>query len=349
MQRAMRIGQLLDQPDSKISEADAAALIKARDDLNVIARPATGGSITFTYLVIEQIYLLKTGVSHANDRPGFIYRDGRLETSALALAKNVRNWLWIMFGLLFVTVVLSAYVAYGKLLSDTRDAVNRDHGANLLYLAAEMAEIPMPVTPAQALVDKFCADEASSFLKYQNCRQYLELKQRKRNIQGLLSGWLIWPRPPLALATEDAAAINGDETTEQIVAARIGVIGNYLLPILYGTIGSLGFVLRQFNRRLADRLLTPRESRASHIRLMLGAVSGACIGLFFNNSAGAAQATGISGAAVTLSASAIAFLAGYGVEALFKTLDALLTHVFNMNQDSKDHPQRGDTGTLDVR
>jgi hypothetical protein len=140
-----------------------------------------------------------------------------------------------------------------------------------------------------------------------------------------------------------------NDMIEQLAAARIGVIGNYILPVLYGTIGSLGFILRQFNSRLAGRLLTSRESRASRIRLMLGAVSGACIGLFFNNSAGAAQVTGIGGAAVTLSASAIAFLAGYGVEAVFKTLDALLNHVFVLNQQDKPHPLPPATSLVDIR
>ena len=124
----------------------------------------------------------------------------------------------------------------------------------------------------------------------------------------------------------------------QHVAVAVGVIGNYILPVLYGALGAMGSMLRQFNRRLAERLLTPRDRRAAHIRLMLGVMTGACIGLFFNSSAGPAQATGLGGAAVTLSASAIAFLAGYGVEAVFKTLDTLLGHIFRLG-DVSDAPQ----------
>jgi hypothetical protein len=38
---------------------------------------------------------------------------------------------------------------------------------------------------------------------------------------------------------------------------------------------------------------------------------------------------------VTLSASGIAFLAGYGVEAVFKVMDGFIDHVFRTNDDSR--------------
>jgi ABC-type uncharacterized transport system permease subunit len=102
----------------------------------------------------------------------------------------------------------------------------------------------------------------------------------------------------------------------------------------------LGFVLRRFNERLAGGLLTPRDLRGSKIRTLLGGLTGACIGLFFNSAAGTAQVTGIAGTAVNLSASAVAFLAGYSVEGVFQALDAFIRHVFKIDQPastSRDH------------
>jgi hypothetical protein len=121
----------------------------------------------------------------------------------------------------------------------------------------------------------------------------------------------------------------------QLVAIAVGVIGNYILPVLYGALGAMGSMLRQFNKRLAERLLRPRDRRAAHIRMMLGVMTGACIGLFINSSAGPAQVSGIGGAAVTLSASAIAFLAGYGVEVVFRILDAMINHIFRSREASR--------------
>ena len=58
---------------------------------------------------------------------------------------------------------------------------------------------------------------------------------------------------------------------------------------------------------------------------------GGSIGLVFSSSS-VAQATGVLGAAATLSSTAgFAFLAGYGVEAVFKLLDTIITQVFHVN------------------
>ncbi len=100
-----------------------------------------------------------------------------------------------------------------------------------------------------------------------------------------------------------------------------GDLGNYVMPILYGLLGSIAYVLRRHYDRLAAHLLSSRDVRANRIRLMLGVLIGGCVGLIFSGSS-TAQSTGILGAAATLSTSAIAFLAGYGVEGVFKMLDA---------------------------
>jgi hypothetical protein len=42
-----------------------------------------------------------------------------------------------------------------------------------------------------------------------------------------------------------------------------------------------------------------------------------------------------SAAAATLSASGIAFIAGYGVEGVFKMLDALVNHLFRTTEEQK--------------
>jgi hypothetical protein len=242
----------------------------------------------------------------------------------MALADFVRRRLRLMAFLLVITVLLSAYVAFGKLLLDTRDAVNKDFAANLSSIAMEMGQYPSEA-PNDDLVKAFCKNQHAVFLVYQSCYQRDELVVRKTNIHDLIKRW-IYPF---------LQAASGEEV-EQWAMTVIGVLGNYLLPVLYGGLGSLGFVLRRLNRQLADCLLTPRDLRANTIRIRLGTVTGACIGLFVNSSTGAATLTGIGGAAVTLSASGIAFLAGYGVETVFGMLDGLINHVFKIKEDRKE-------------
>ena len=327
IQRAMQIGKSLG--DEGVSADDAAFLVSARDLLNVRAAPVTGSSIVFTLLVISKIHPQGEGTSSTASRSHFIYMNEHLETAADKLAIFVRRALWSMFALLFITLSLSTYVAWGKLLLDTRDAVLHDFGANEAVFAAQVAQGSSTSAGKANSVATTCGADQRTFITDQACRQNEELIRRRDSILAHIQSW-------------DWGFDQSEESAVQHVTVAVGVIGNYILPVLYGALGAMGSMLRQFNRRLAERLLTPRDRRASHIRVMLGVMTGACIGLFFNSSAGAAQATGLGGAAVTLSASAIAFLAGYGVELVFRTLDALLGHIFRLGEgprDASDGPQ----------
>jgi hypothetical protein len=324
--RAMKIGHQIDQNNHDISPADAAFLIEARDLLNVQAAPATGSSIVFTNRVIEKLPLTKSIDVPLPQGVRYIVADEFSDRVAVLLANFVQSSLTRMLTILILTVCLSMYVACGKLLLDTRDAVNLDDGKNTTSLIASMSE--SDVVLKKPLPDAFCDLPHSNSLVAQTCQQRNQLAIRKTAVGKLIKLW-VWPF---------FRETSGDDVVEveQWATTAIGVLGNYLLPVLYGALGSYGFVLRRLNRQLADCLLTPRDLRANRIRIILGTVTGACIGLFVNSSAGAATLTGVGGAAVTLSASGIAFLAGYGVEAVFKLLDSTMTRVFNLNGEHKN-------------
>jgi len=64
------------------------------------------------------------------------------------------------------------------------------------------------------------------------------------------------------------------------------------------------------------------------VQLLLGIITGACIGLFLTPSAPGLSGAPLSGGSVALSASALSFLAGFGVEGVFKMLESTLITVF---------------------
>lgn len=90
-----------------------------------------------------------------------------------------------------------------------------------------------------------------------------------------------------------------------------------------------------------DSLLAPRDAVLSWIRLVLGMVLGACVGLFFSTANPSLGGTAPNGAAladsIALSASDLAFIAGFGVEGVFGMLDSLVRRIFSANQD-RSHP-----------
>ena len=105
-------------------------------------------------------------------------------------------------------------------------------------------------------------------------------------------------------------------------AAHAPQLRKQVLPVLMGLLGSMTYVLRRYLRSVGDRLLTPRDLREYIVRLVLGTVFGVAIGFFTSANGNAAEQV-IVNSASSLGAPALAFLAGYGVETVFRMLDGL--------------------------
>jgi hypothetical protein len=81
---------------------------------------------------------------------------------------------------------------------------------------------------------------------------------------------------------------------------------------------------------MRDSTMMPRDIILAYVQLALGAVIGACVGLFVTSDGNAAPTQGGLLGAVHLSASALCFVAGFGVEGVFQALEALVSRVFNI-------------------
>jgi hypothetical protein len=130
-----------------------------------------------------------------------------------------------------------------------------------------------------------------------------------------------------------AEAVTGDDY-EWIVVARLVVMGNYVLPVVFSFLGAISFVMVDYFTKVRGGLLAPRDLPLAGVRLVLGLLVGACIGLIYSSGAPVAQAptatptVGALVSALSLSASGIAFLAGFGVDAVFSMLESLVRRVF---------------------
>jgi hypothetical protein len=107
----------------------------------------------------------------------------------------------------------------------------------------------------------------------------------------------------------------------------IGIFVSFILPVFFGAIGAVAFVIRA----ISDQIWTSTFSLNSPIRHMmrvgLGALAGLVVGLF----------NGLS-TQLSLPPLALAFLAGYGVEAVFSMFDEL---VRRFQPDAKTPPVKG--------
>ena len=126
--------------------------------------------------------------------------------------------------------------------------------------------------------------------------------------------------------------------TEFLVAPSLQVVTNFVLPLTFGFLGSLLFVLLDHSTKLRANTLSPRDFPLMALRLIIGLVVAACVSLLISSSTspgaaaggstGGVPAAGALVASLISSASGITFLAGFGAEAVVTLLQSLVTRVF---------------------
>lgn len=351
----------------------AALLIRAKDYLNRLAKPASGASIAFTLLVTQRE---GDPDPRADRQPGFDMAETHSRASLAELAfpdfvpraarfqRALRMMNGILLAVLFFTCLTSWYVAFGNsTLGEYATAQKRLAEAQVRVAALEigaptavvagatpLAQTAAPPTlatnaggavqPAPVASAAGRAPDPDSGLGYCNrwtpekrpnaltVKRYASAEQRQacvelgaaqkqlEVVEKRLHEWL-WLWGWLVDRTGGAAAIAAHVAT---------IIGTAALPVLYGILGAGAAVLRSISHRIKASTLSPRDFSLSLQQLALGAVIGACIGLFIVQPGEEQALIG----PVALSISAISFIAGFGVEAVFQALEALISRIFNI-------------------
>lgn len=99
--------------------------------------------------------------------------------------------------------------------------------------------------------------------------------------------------------------------------STLAILSQYVLPLLYGLLGALAYILRTLSREIQNVTFTRGSEIRYSLRWPLGMLGGVTVGLFFDpeNLSGLAAITPLG----------LAFLAGYGVELLFTGLDRMVS------------------------
>jgi hypothetical protein len=300
--------------DEKVrrGEVPAAAelqfLLEMRDFLNSRAEPATGASVAFTTLVIRKSPQARKGKADAERAyPEWV-------PMARALSRTMMALLLLAVLITLTVSTLAAYIYIGN----AKFANLTDLNAQFKALDEEIFREQVGVAYAPNAVLDYCSDVETvsnpsnpsaqiqhfhTVAQLHICGKQSDLLRKQELAYDNLSPW--FPRDDRALP------------------ARLNVITGYILPVLMGLLGSMTYVLRRYLRSVGERLVTPRDLREYIVRLVLGTVFGVAIG-FFTSDSGQASEQAITGQIGALGAPALAFLAGYGVEAVFRLLDGLV-------------------------
>jgi hypothetical protein len=106
------------------------------------------------------------------------------------------------------------------------------------------------------------------------------------------------------------------QTAKIVLTALI----KYILPILYGLLGAIAYIVRSFTEEFKEYIYTSNINVRNYVRFYLGAVAGFSIA-WFTSGDSSPENTGIL---QSLSPLALAFLAGYSVDLLFSLLDRIV-------------------------
>jgi hypothetical protein len=273
-----------------------------------------------------------------------------------------RVFLWLATALA-VTIVLSWHVAAGQFFLQTIAQTDAKRAALLPEIyTAQLREHPAPAAAgaadkgaraqaqAQALTP-YCPVSASNpaaidpVQQTRLCTQLLALQTARCAAADSLFEWHRgWEILTFFLADLPDDAVSGGagrlrqclaqdplaptvDPVEQVSAGIVQVFGSGVLPMLYGLLGAFAAIGLAIHRKTKDSLLMPRDYPQMRLQMVLGVVVGGCIGLFLTPSA-AVSLAGAAGSDVTLSFSGLSFLAGFGVEQVFKWLERLVLTAF---------------------
>jgi hypothetical protein len=118
------------------------------------------------------------------------------------------------------------------------------------------------------------------------------------------------------------------DRSRNVAESILGSITEYVLPVCYGLLGAMAAALRLIRRKVDAATLVPTDRARLQQGAILGVLCGAVIGLFANQVGGAENAGG-------LGLSALALIAGYNVDGVFRFLDELSDRIFGAAAKAK--------------
>ena len=323
----------------------AAILLRARDTLNTAAAPATGATIAFTLLVAGEGGL--TGLKRGRREPATPtwapevgWGDGEapsrvsLATMAFPNLRLAARRFQVAIPIV-VCALLALFLATSWLSWDI--SIGNSALAEWTKVKAAAADVQSdPVTGAAPPPPA----AASTPLLLQSRR---DVAFAGANLRHWLLFWQFFLGGPTKLEHFDCGPGGcppglGLAVNEKWAGEVLNVLGGAVLPTLYGLLGAGAAVVRTMSARIRDSMLSPRHLQLTFVQLTLGAVIGGCIGLFVTPSGAPSSAPpGLLGS-VPLSASALCFIAGFGVDGVFQALESLIQRVFNITDPTKRPP-----------
>jgi hypothetical protein len=317
--------------------ADASFLLLAKDCLATLAYPARGLTIAYTALFARTEVGSATGHFWTKWLPGKPAappdgsRSSLAESAFPGLSAQVRSFNILYMALIFCTFVslmLSTFaywdVAMGRSTLQRIDQIHKDR-ASLYQASSDFAlDDACAVKPStqqaiacRRLKDLADAEETAKIdlVNFRDCRGWF----CKRVIHVVRWGFIL------------CGVRKGTMHEEQSAISLLAVFSNFVLPMMFGVLGTFVAAIRLVQINVRDSTLSPRDFWSTLLSLPLGMVAGLAVGLFYSPTGAPMTGGGTAAVDLTMTTSGLGFLAGYGSQTFFDMLDLLKKNAFAMN------------------
>jgi hypothetical protein len=231
---------------------------------------------------------------------------GRAQTNANERPPEAYIAVWrystIALGLLILVVLAQVVAGYGAMVL-----------GNLSALHEQRDKLK---APDAGLTQEAIEDESLS-IEYQEGANIKLL----RAFNSIFTPWL-----GAVLSKEEGA----DDPILVRERARISIVAlnGYLMPLLIGTLGAVAHILRTLAKQISEDSYSSEARIQLRLRLVLGPLAGAAVGLIFVDAPEANGAggtiTNIAELGFSIGPFALPFIAGYSVEFFFQLVDRVI-------------------------
>ncbi len=339
-----RITSIRYPPEGKTSAptaADAAFLMVVKDQLNGMAHPARGLTVAYTSMFLGLAgrsgfpwswlggFARAAGLSDQEDAARRLNLSREIYPGLVPHARLFRAWLAIL-----VVIVLPLWLsltaltywdnAFGRSILLRFDGVQREIQTVVqanpdLGRAEACSGTPKPELVLACGKLRILRDNTDHVRADLHVFRRCEEKASGRWLHVMHWGSLM------------CGAGDKNDVEEQMVSTILGVFGSYILPMMFGLLGTMIAVIRKIQDQVGKSELHPRDFLLMQLLIPMGAVAAVAVGLFYAPSSAASGVGGLS-ADLTLTAGGLGFLAGYGSPAFFALLDDLLKQVFRLEK-----------------
>jgi hypothetical protein len=174
---------------------------------------------------------------------------------------------------------------------------------------------PNAKAPLDLEAECIFAHQLRLWIVYNGLERWRDFRSHQQSAQALIRSHY----------SPDAVTVGNieSENARYLKASRLEVeiLNIYILPLLYGFLGACTYVLRSLSLEVKAEIYSRRSDIRFYLRMLLGSIAGLSAAWFL---ASTTADTAEHKTVALLSPLALAFLAGYGVEIVFATMDRLI-------------------------